>query len=212
MANKIQKEEMKTRSDNFFQLMQTRRSVRHFTNESIPRKVIENCIRTAATAPSGANQQPWYFVAVENQEMKHRIRVKAESIEHDFYKNLAPDSWLKALKPIGTDQHKPFLETAPYLIVVFVQKYEKTPDGQKIKHYYPLESVSIAVGLLVAAIHNAGLGCLTYTPVRMHFLNQLLDRPKSERPLMILAVGHPDLDFVPLSLSKKSFDQIAAFK
>jgi iodotyrosine deiodinase len=212
MLTKTQKKDMRSQSNAYFQLMRTRRSIRNFTDEPVPRKVIENCIRTAATAPSGANQQPWYFVAVESQEMKRRIRVKAESVERDFYNNLAPDPWLKALNPIGTDQYKLFLETAPYLIVVFIQRYGVTPDGQKIKHYYSLESVSIAVGLLISAIHNVGLSCLTYTPVKMRFLNRLLDRPKSERPLMILAVGHPDPDFVPPSLTKKSFDQIAEFK
>jgi iodotyrosine deiodinase len=211
MLTKTQKEDMRSQSNAYFQLMQTRRSIRNFTDESVPRKVIENCIRTAATAPSGANQQPWHFVVVENQELKHQIRLKAESIERDFYKNLAPNSWLKALKPIGTNQHKPFLEKTPCLIIVFVQRYGTTPDGKKIKHYYPLESVSIAVGLLITAIHNAGLGCLTYTPIKMRFLNLLLKRPKNERALMILAVGHPDPDSVPPCLPKKSFDQMVTF-
>lgn len=202
---------MQTRSKAFYQCMRKRRSVRAFSDQPVSRKVIENCIRTAATAPSGANQQPWYFAVIENQDLKHQIRLKAEAIEERFYKKLAPQSWLKALKPIGTDARKPFLEKAPVLIVIFVQKYGFTSKGEKIKHYYPVESTWIATGLLITAIHHAGLGCLTYTPVKMNFLNALLNRPKNERPLMILAVGYPDPNADFPNLSKKPFEEITSF-
>jgi iodotyrosine deiodinase len=211
MKKKIDQQDMEARSKAFYQFMRKRRSVRDFSDQPVSKKVIENCIRTAATAPSGANQQPWHFAVVENQDLKHQIRLKSESIEQEFYKQLAPKAWLKALKPIGTNIRKPFLDNAPVLIAIFVQKYSLSSKGEKIKHYYPHESVCIATGLLITAIHHAGLGCLTYTPIKMNFLNGLLNRPKNERPLMILAVGYPDFNAEIPNLSIKSFEEITSF-
>jgi nitroreductase len=180
------------RACGFRDLMQTRRSVRDFSRRPVPREVIEACIATAGTAPSGANQQPWHFVAVSSPEVKRRIREAAEAEEREFYERRAPDDWLHALKPIGTDWHKPFLEAAPWLIAIFVQKWGRDAAGGKVKHYYPAESVGIATGLLVAALHTAGLATLTHTPSPMGFLNEILNRPPdAERPFLLLVVGHP---------------------
>jgi nitroreductase len=180
------------RACGFRDLMQTRRSVRDFSRRPVPREVIEACIATAGTAQSGANQQPWHFVAVSSPEVKRRIREAAEAEEREFYERRAPDEWLHALKPIGTDWHKPFLEAAPWLIAIFVQKWGRDAAGGKVKHYYPAESVGIATGLLVAALHTAGLATLTHTPSPMGFLNEILNRPPdAERPFLLLVVGHP---------------------
>lgn len=211
MKKKTDQQKMEAHSKSFYQFMRKRRSVRKFSDQPVSREVIENCIRTAATAPSGANQQPWHFVIIENPDLKHQIRLKAEAIEQAFYKGLAPKAWLKILKPIGTDAHKPFLEKAPVLIAIFAQKFGLTSKGEKIKHYYSLESACIAAGLLITSIHHAGLGCLTYTPINMNFLNDLLNRPKNERPLMILAVGHPASHTDFPNLPKKPFEEIASF-
>ena len=174
----------------FHALMQRRRTVRDFDARPVAREVIEHCIAAAGTAPSGANQQPWHFVAVSDPGVKRRIRQAAEAEEREFYERRAPDEWLQALEPIGTDWRKPFLETAPWLIAIFVQKWGRAADGSKVKHYYPAESVGIATGILVTALHAAGLATLTHTPSPMGFLNEILGRPAdAERPFLLLVVG-----------------------
>ena len=187
--------EMLRRARDFHALMQRRRTVRDFDPRPVPREVIAACITAAGTAPSGANQQPWHFVAVSDPDVKRRIRLAAEAEEREFYERRAPEEWLDALRPIGTDWHKPFLETAPWLIAIFVQKWGRAADGSKIKHYYPAESVGIATGLLITALHSAGLATLTHTPSPMGFLNEILGRPAdAERPFLLLVVGHPAAD------------------
>ncbi|PHR61427.1 MAG: nitroreductase family protein [Robiginitomaculum sp.] len=175
----------------FYKRMKTRHTVRDFIDRPIPRSTIEDCIRTAGTAPSGANHQPWHFVAVSNPELKHKIRLAAEEEERRFYDGGASDEWIKALEPIGTNADKPHLDIAPWLILVFAQKWGEFDDGTRYKNYYVPESVGIATGFLLAALHHAGLSTLTHTPNPMKFLNVLFDRPKSEKPTMIIAVGHP---------------------
>jgi len=202
-------EEMKQRAATFYADMQRRRSVRHFSDRPVPREIIEDCLRAANTAPSGANMQPWHFVVVGDPAVKGQIREAAEKEEREFYARRASEKWLEALTPLGTDEHKPFLETAPYLIVIFSQRYGLTSDGQRIKHYYPAESVGIATGILITAIHNAGLVSLTYTPSRMGFLNEILGRPTNERPFLILVVGYPAHDAVVPSIRKKSLSEVA---
>ena len=185
-------EQLLRRAGDFRDSVQRRRTVRDFDARPVPREVIEACIAAAGSAPSGANQQPWHFVAISDPEVKHRIRVAAEAEEREFYEHRAPDEWLDALRPIGTDWQKPFLETAPWLIAVFVQKWGRDGDGAKVKHYYPAESVGIATGILITALHSAGLATLTHTPSPMGFLNQILGRPAdAERPFLLLVVGHP---------------------
>lgn len=179
----------------FHDLMQCRRTVRDFDPRPVPRAVIEQCIAAAGCAPSGANQQPWYFVAVSDPGVKRRIREAAEAEEREFYQHRATDQWLAALEPIGTDWRKPFLETAPWLIAVFVRKWSRDDAGQKVKHYYPTESVGIATGILITALHVAGLATLTHTPSPMGFLNEIFGRPAdSERPFLLLVAGHPAAD------------------
>lgn len=175
----------------FHALMQRRRTVRDFDARPVPRELIAECIAAAGTAPSGANQQPWHFVAVADPAVKRRIRIAAEEEERQFYERRASDEWLEALAPLGTDWRKPFLETAPWLIAIFVQKWGRAPDGTKVKHYYPAESVGIATGLLITALHTAGLATLTHTPSPMGFLNGILGRPAdAERPFLLLVTGH----------------------
>lgn len=175
----------------FHETMASRHTVRDFSTRPVPREVIETCIRTAGTAPSGANHQPWHFVAVSNPEIKRAIRHAAEQEEARFYDGAAGDDWLKALEPIGTGPVKPHVEDAPWLIVVFAQRYGQFSDGTRFKNYYVPESTGIAVGFLIAALHHAGLACLPHTPNPMKFLTQTLGRPDSEKPLMILACGFP---------------------
>jgi iodotyrosine deiodinase len=187
--------EMLRHAQDFHALMQRRRTVRDFDLRPVPREVIAACIAAAGTAPSGANQQPWHFVAVSAPDVKRRIRLAAEAEEREFYERRAPEEWLDALRPIGTDWHKSFLETAPWLIAIFVQKWGRAADGSKVKHYYPSESVGIATGLLITALHSAGLATLTHTPSPMGFLNEILGRPAdAERPFLLLVVGHPAAD------------------
>jgi len=175
----------------FRDLLELRRTIRDFDPRPVPREVIEACIATAGSAPSGANQQPWHFVAVSSPEVKRRIRQAAEAEEREFYERRAPVEWLEALRPIGTDWHKPFLETAPWLIAIFVRRWGREADGGKVKHYYPTESVGIATGMLITALHTAGLATLTYTPSPMGFLNEILGRPaEDERPFLLLVAGH----------------------
>jgi len=185
-------DEIRARATNFAAQMQRRRSVRDFDSRAVPRDIIEACLCAAASAPSGANQQPWRFVAVSDPAVKRQIREAAEAEEREFYGRRASDEWLAALAPLGTDADKPFLETAPWLIAIFVERIGLTPDGDKAKRYYPDESVGIATGLLIAAVHQAGLATLTHTPSPMKFLNEILGRPSArERPFLLLVVGYP---------------------
>ena len=204
--------EMMQRARQFHLELKRRRTVRHFSNRSVPREVIENCLRTATTAPSGANLQPWHFVVVSDPETKRRIRQAAEEEERHFYRHRAPQEWLDALAPLGTDEHKPFLERAPYLIAIFAQKYGRLADGRRVKHYYPLESVGLATGLLIAALHVAGLATLTHTPSPMKFLNEILGRPKSsERPFLLLVAGYPDANATVPAIGRKPLDEVVTY-
>ena len=203
--------EMQPRACAFYDEMRRRRTVRDFSTRPVPRSVIEACLRTAGTAPSGANQQPWHFVVVSDPVVKTRIRQAAEVEEREFYERRASQEWLDALAPIGTDANKPFLETAPYLIAIFAQTYGMAADGGKIKHYYVTESVGIATGLLIAALHHAGLVTLTHTPSPMGFLNEILGRPSNERPFLLLVVGHPAENAQVPVITKKALEEIATF-
>jgi iodotyrosine deiodinase len=204
-------DEMIQRSAAFYADMQRRRSVRNFSDRPVPREIIENCLRAAGTAPSGAHMHPWHFVAVSDPAVKQQIREAAEEQERRFYSRPASKEWVQAVRPLGTGPQKPFLTTAPYLIVIFAQRYDLSPDGHKIRHYYVSESVGIATGILITAIHQAGLVSLTYTPSRMDFLNDILARPASERPFLILVVGYPADDAVVPDLARKPLEQIATF-
>lgn len=188
-----------------------RRTVRDFSDRAVPRPVIENCLRAAGTAPNGANRQPWHFVVVSDPAIKKKIRLAAEKEEREFYRNRAPADWLEALAPLGTNENKPFLEEAPYLIVIFSQSYEVAPDGKKLKNYYVQESVGIATGILINALHHAGLATLTHTPAPMKFLNQILNRPANERPFLILVAGYPAPGAKVPVIQKKSLEEIADF-
>jgi iodotyrosine deiodinase len=183
--------EMIERARQFYREMQGRRTVRDFDTRQVPREVIEQCLLAAGTAPSGANQQPWFFSVITDAEHKRRVREAAEVEERSFYNERAPQEWLDALAPLGTDSNKPFLEEAPVLIAIFAQKYGVHPDGEKFSHYYVPESVGIASGFLIAALHHAGLATLTHTPNPMSLLNKLCGRPSSEKPIILLVVGHP---------------------
>lgn len=204
-------EEMRRRARAFHEHLRKRRTVREYSARDVPRDIIEECVLTAATAPSGANQQPWHFAVVSDPAIKKRIREAAEEEERAFYSGRAPDEWLEALSHLGTDEHKPFLEIAPYLIVVFAQSHGVEPDGAKVKHYYVSESVGLATGMLIAAVHNAGLVSLTHTPSPMGFLNDVLGRPANERAFLILVVGYPAADVKVPKITKKSLDEIASF-
>lgn len=204
-------EEMRRRAEGFFEEMRRRRSVREFSDRPVPEEVIRNCVRTAGTAPSGANKQPWHFVVVSDSETKRKIRKAAEAVEKDFYHRRAPEYWLRDLAPLGTDENKPYLETAPYLIVIFTRRHTVEPDGSISKHYYLAESVGIATGMLITAVHHAGLVCLTHTPSPMAFLRDVLSRPNTETPFLLLAVGYPSESARVPVLSKKSLEEIATF-
>ena len=196
-------DEMKRRSREFLDEITRRRSVRHFSSREVSRTVVENCLEAAASAPSGANMQPWHFVLVTDPAIKKQIREGAEAEEREFYERRAPREWLEALAPLGTDDEKPFLESAPYLIVIFAQLSGRRPDGTRVKHYYVNESVGIATGFLIAALHHAGLATLTHTPSPMRFLNEILGRPGNERPYLILVVGHPEADALVPAIRKR---------
>jgi nitroreductase len=204
-------DEMRERARAFLKQAQNRRTVRDFSDRPIPRDIIETCILAAGTAPNGAHRQPWRFVAVSDPEIKRAIRVAAEEEEKAFYEGRAPDDWLEALAPLGTDKKKPFLEGAPYLIVVFAESYAVEENGEKSKNYYVSESVGIATGILVTAIHEAGLVSLTHTPSPMGFLNEILGRPENERPFLILVVGYPASDTTVPELRRKSLEEIVIF-
>ncbi len=203
--------EMVARSQAFYADIRRRRTVRMFADRPVPQEVIENCLLAAGTAPNGANMQPWHFVAVGDPAIKRRIREAAEAEERAFYEERAPMEWLQALEPFDTDWHKPFLETAPYLIVIFAQSFTYDERERKVKHYYVTESVGIATGMLITAVHHAGLVSLTHTPSPMKFLNEICGRPEYERPYLILVVGYPAPDAEVPNITKKSLEDIASF-
>ena len=205
---RIAEAEQLERSRAFLERMRARRTVRQFSRESVPYELVENAIATAGTAPSGAHQQPWMFVVVSDPEIKHRIREAAEEEERRSYDGRMPNDWLQALRPLGTDWRKPHIEDAPYVVVVFEQAYGLCPDGSKVKHYYVKESVGIAVGLLLASLHEAGLATLTHTPSPMGFLREILGRPENERPYVLVPVGYPADDCVVPDLARKPLDEI----
>ena len=205
--------EMLVRARDYAGVISERRSVRHFSNKPISREVIEACIRAAGSAPSGANHQPWHFVCISDPTIKREIRLAAEEEERAFYGGRAGDQWLDDLHGLGTDAQKPFLETAPWLIAIFAERYGFDDNGEKQKNYYVPESVGIATGLLINALHNIGLATLTHTPNPMKFLSKILGRPANERPMVLLVVGHaaPDAKVPRAATVKKPLDQISSF-
>jgi nitroreductase len=203
---------MSRRAAEFYAEIARRRTVRQFSDRPVPRWLIEQCLLAAGTAPSGANLQPWHFVAVADPAIKRQIRDAAEKEEREFYHGRAPAEWLEALEPLGTDEHKPYLEAAPWLIAVFAERYGVTPSGKRVSHYYVQESVGIATGLLIAALHHAGLVALTHTPSPMGFLNEVLDRPQHEKPFLLLVTGYPAADAEVPDIGKKPLGEIATFK
>jgi nitroreductase len=206
--------EMRARAEAVLATLLTRRTIRDFSSEPVPRAVIETCIKAAGTAPSGANHQPWHFVAISNPDIKRQIRIAAEAEEREFYERRATPEWLDALAPLGTDASKPFLETAPWLIAVFSQKRGGEQVGQDKKNYYVTESVGLATGMLITALHSAGLGTLTHTPAPMNFLREICGRPEGEKPFVLMVVGYAAKDAkVPKhALIKKSLGDISTFR
>lgn len=204
-------EEMRNRLEAFYADMDCRRTVRDFSDRPVPRDLIETALKVANTAPSGANLQPWHFAVVSGPDTKKKIREAAEVEEREFYEHRASKEWLAALAPLGTDDKKPFLETAPYLIAVFLQKYGELPDGRKVKHYYPAESTGLATGILITALHRAGLATLTHTPSPMKFLNEILGRPRSERPFLLLVAGYPADDAEVPDIQRKALDEFTSW-
>ena len=203
--------EMQLRAEAFAQDISRRRSVRSFSDTPVPKEIIEQCIAAAVSAPSGANRQPWHFVAVANAEVKTKIRIAAEAEEQRFYQERAPKEWLEALAPLQTDAHKPFLDDAAWLIAVFAQRVLPLADGTQAKNYYVPESVGIATGFLLAALHNAGLATLTHTPSPMTFLRDLLGRPKSERAYMLVVAGYPQDNVEVPDIKRKALSDVAEF-
>ncbi len=203
--------EMVARSRRFAAEMQRRRTTRHFSRRAVPSEVIEACVEAAGTAPSGAHMQPWHFVVIGDPALKKSIRVAAESAESEFYRT-APADWLAALAPLGTDAVKPYLEDAPYLIAVFAQRYGFSAEGARRTHYYVNESVGIAVGFLLAALHHSGLTALTHTPNPMSFLSEILERPRNERAVMLVVTGYPAEDARVPRLKRKALQEIATFR
>ena len=199
------------RSQSFCDEMLRRRTVRDFDPRPVPEAVIRNALRTAASAPSGANRQPWRFVVVQDQKTKDEIRDKAEAEEREFYGGRAPREWLEALEPLGTDENKEFLSTAPVLIAIFLERYGVDDKGNRVKNYYMPESVGIATGFLIGALHHAGLATLTHTPSPMRFLNQILDRPNRERPFLLLVVGYPSASAEVPDIEKYPLDHVVTF-
>ena len=202
---------MRERLRSFYEDVNRRRTVREFSDREVPRELIEDALRAAGTAPSGANLQPWHFVVVSGAATKKQIRDAAEIEEREFYEHRASEEWLAALEPLGTDSDKPFLETAPFLIAVFLQKFAMLPDGRKVKHYYPVESTGLATGILITALHRAGLACLTHTPSPMAFLNDILNRPRSERPFLLLVTGYPADDATVPDIRRKPLEEFVSF-
>lgn len=203
--------EMIKRSSEFYADIKRRRTVRHFSDEPVSRVIIENCLKAAGTAPNGANLQPWHFSVVEDAEIKRKIRVAAEEEERNFYEKRAPEEWLEALAPLGTDWQKEFLENAPYLIAIFGQTSSLLKNGKEVKNYYVKESVGIATGFLITALHHAGLVTLTHTPSPMNFLSEILNRPSNEKPFLLLVLGFPSEDAKVPRISKKKLSEIASF-
>ena len=206
--SKISTDEMNLRSKSLLHQIQQRRSVRDFSSQNVPIEVVKNCIKTAASAPSGANKQPWHFSLVQDKKIKKEIRIAAESEEKQFYEHRASKEWLEDLNQFGTDWKKPFLETAPFLIIIFSQVFEKNADGENRKNYYVNESVGIAAGFLLAALHNAGLATLTHTPSPMNFLAKILKRPENERAYLLIPVGYPSKNAKVPIIPKKPFSKI----
>jgi iodotyrosine deiodinase len=204
-------DELLRRAQEFYEAMGQRRTIRDFSTRPVSREVIEYCIRAAGTAPSGANLQPWHFVAVSDPAVKHDIRIAAEVAEKEFYEHRAPKAWLEALAPIGTDSRKPFLEIAPWLIAVFAQPFRILADGTRSPTYYAIESVGIATGMLVTAAHSCGLVALTHTPSPMGFLNRILGRPSQEKPFVLLVVGHPEENALVPDIDRKRLAEISSF-
>lgn len=202
-------DEMERRSADFYRSMEARRSVRSFSAEPVPRGLIETAIRTASTAPSGAHRQPWRFVAVSDPAIKRRIREAAEAEEKTSYESRMPDEWLEALRPFGTDWRKPYLETVPWLVIVFEELYGVRADGSKRKNYYVPQSVGLACGLFIAALHTMGLATLTHTPSPMKFLSEILGRPKNEKPFILFPIGYPARDAEVPDIERKGLDEIA---
>ncbi|HSI98633.1 MAG TPA: nitroreductase family protein [Gaiellaceae bacterium] len=209
---RLPEEEQLARSRRFLESMRRRRTVREFSREPVPFELVENAVATAGTAPSGAHQQPWTFVVVSDPRLKRRIRVAAEEEERRSYESRMPDEWLEALRPLGTDWRKPHIEDAPYVVIVFEHAYGVRADGTKVKHYYVRESVGIAVGLLLVSLHEAGLSTLTHTPSPMGFLRELLGRPESERPYVVVPVGYPADGCTVPDLARKELDAILVRK
>lgn len=205
---KYSEEEMIERSERFSKFLQTRRTVREFSKENIPIEIIENCLRAAGSSPSGANKQPWQFVIVRSPELKNEIRIAAEKEEREFYNGKAPEEWLKDLEQFETNAEKPFLEEAPYLIAIFEKKYSIDEKGKTHKDYYTKESVGIATGMLITAFHYCGLATLTHTPSPMNFLNQILNRPKNEKPFLLLVVGYPKKGVKVPDIKRKNLDGV----
>jgi len=204
--------EMQTRAREFRAELQRRRTVREFADRPVPPEIIRECLRAAVTAPSGANKQPWHFVVVADPAVKRRIRAAAEEEERAFYRRRASEEWLEALAPLGTDEQKPFLETAPYLIAVFAVSYGVDESDARTKHYYVKESVGIATGMLITALHHAGLATLTHTPSPMGFLNDILERPDNEKPFLLLVTGYPAKGVQVPDLARKPFDRMVTFR
>ncbi len=204
-------EEMINRSDKFFKWMNTRRTVREFSDKPVPKVVIDHILMTASTAPSGAHKQPWTFCAINNPDLKKEIRIEAEKEEYESYQHRMPDEWLDALRPLGTDWHKPFLEIAPWLIIVFRRNFEWDDHKHKLNNYYVHESVGIATGFLLTAIHHAGLVALTHTPSPMNFLSKILKRPENEKPFLLIPVGYPSEDCYVPEISRKSIEEVAFY-
>lgn len=204
-------ESMLASAQNFYATMRRRKTIREFSNKPVAREVIEQCLLTAGTAPSGANHQPWHFAVIESAEIKKKIRHAAEAEEHEFYERRAPQEWLDALAPLGTDADKAFLEIAPYLIVIFGQKHSQFEDGSSMKNYYVPESTNIAAGFLIAALHHSGLATLTHTPSPMGFLTEICGRSENEKPYILLVVGHPAEDCKVPNIRKKALSEIATF-
>ncbi|WP_018127569.1 nitroreductase family protein [Balneola vulgaris] len=204
-------EEMKERAKSFYEDLCRRRTVREFSDRSVPREIIENCLLAAGTAPNGANKQPWHFAVVESADIKKKIREAAEDEEHEFYHRRAPQDWLDDLAKFNTDENKPFLETAPYLIGIFAQSYQLDEEGNKEKNYYVKESVGIATGMLITALHNAGLATLTHTPSPMGFLNEIMERPSNEKAFLLLVVGYPADGVEVPDITKKPLSDISSF-
>ncbi len=202
--------EMVKKSEMFYEEIRKRRTVREFSDKPVPEQIIINCIKAAGTAPNGANLQPWHFVVVKDKVVKHKIRAAAEEEEKEFYTKRAPKEWLEALAPLGTDENKPFLEIAPYLIVIFSRSYDVRPDGTKVKQYYSMESTGIAAGILITALHHSGLVTLTHTPSPMGFLNEILKRPANEKPFLILVAGYPAPGVKVPDIRKKGITEITS--